>query len=76
MLLPFKDPLARDFYAQMCSIERWSVRTLLKAGGQAAVVLPDNALFEGGAGEKIRVPVIRLVGTFSCRPRSGSMRPA
>lgn len=27
-LLPVKDPLARDFYAQMCSIERWSVRTL------------------------------------------------
>lgn len=27
-LLPVKDPLARDFYAQMCSTERWSVRTL------------------------------------------------
>ncbi len=27
-LLPVKDPLARDFYAEMCSIERWSVRTL------------------------------------------------
>ncbi len=28
--------------------------TLLKDSGQAAVVLPDNVLFEGGAGEKIR----------------------
>jgi len=28
--------------------------SLLKVDGQAAVVLPDNVLFEGGAGEKIR----------------------
>jgi len=28
--------------------------TLLKIDGRAAVVLPDNVLFEGGAGEKIR----------------------
>ena len=28
--------------------------TILKDQGQAAVVLPDNVLFEGGAGEKIR----------------------
>lgn len=27
-LLPLKDPLAREFYAQMCSLDRWSVRTL------------------------------------------------
>ena len=33
-LLPIKDPLARDFYAEMCRIERWDVRTLrLKVGG-------------------------------------------
>lgn len=30
------------------------VRSLLKPGGRAAVVLPDNVLFEGGAGEIIR----------------------
>lgn len=29
-LLPIKDPLARDFYAEMCRIERWSTRTLEK----------------------------------------------
>lgn len=27
-LLPLKDPLAREFYAEMCRMERWSVRTL------------------------------------------------
>ena len=30
------------------------VRTLLKTNGSAAIVLPDNVLFEGGAGEIIR----------------------
>jgi len=30
------------------------VRSMLKIGGQAAVVLPDNVLFEGGAGETVR----------------------
>lgn len=27
-IIPFDDPLRRDFYAEMCRIERWSVRTL------------------------------------------------
>lgn len=27
-LLPLKDQLAREFYAEMCRVERWSVRTL------------------------------------------------
>jgi type I restriction enzyme M protein len=30
------------------------VHSMLKANGRAAVVVPDNVLFEGGAGEKIR----------------------
>jgi type I restriction enzyme M protein len=30
------------------------VRSLLKVNGRAAVVIPDNVLFEGGAGETIR----------------------
>jgi hypothetical protein len=29
-LLPLADPLKRDFYAEMCRLERWSVRTLRK----------------------------------------------
>ena len=32
-ILPVKEPLARDFYAEMCRIERWSVRTLRKKIG-------------------------------------------
>lgn len=30
------------------------IRTMLKTTGQAAVVLPDNVLFEGGPGETVR----------------------
>jgi type I restriction enzyme M protein len=30
------------------------VKTLLKVNGKAAVVVPDNVLFEGGAGETVR----------------------
>ena len=37
------------------------INTMLKIDGQAAVVLPDNVLFEGGAGETVRKKL--LVGT-------------
>ena len=30
------------------------IKTMLKVGGRAAVVLPDNVLFEAGAGETVR----------------------
>ncbi|MGB6220702.1 PDDEXK nuclease domain-containing protein [Haloferula sp.] len=29
-IIPLKDDLQRDFYAEMCRIERWSTRTLVK----------------------------------------------
>ncbi len=33
-LIPLKKPLQRDFYAEMCRLERWSVRALRqKIGG-------------------------------------------
>ncbi|MFZ3208906.1 MAG: PDDEXK nuclease domain-containing protein [Geobacteraceae bacterium] len=33
-ILPIKEPLAREFYAEMCRVERWPVRTLRqKVGG-------------------------------------------
>lgn len=32
-ILPIKAPLARDFYAEMCRVERWPVRTLRKKIG-------------------------------------------
>jgi type I restriction enzyme M protein len=30
------------------------VRSLLEINGRAAIVVPDNVLFEGGAGETVR----------------------
>jgi len=35
------------------------IKTLLKLTGEAAVVLPDNVLFEGGAGETVRKELLR-----------------
>lgn len=35
------------------------IRSLLKIDGQAAVVLPDNVLFEGGAGETVRKELMK-----------------
>jgi type I restriction enzyme M protein len=37
------------------------IHTILKTGGQAAVVLPDNVLFEGGAGETIRKKLLETI---------------
>ncbi len=36
------------------------IRTLLKTNGEAAVVLPDNVLFEGGAGETVRKKLLEI----------------
>lgn len=38
------------------------IMTILKMSGRAAVVVPDNVLFEGGAGEKVRK---RLLNEFN-----------
>jgi hypothetical protein len=32
-IIPLKDPVQRDFYAEMCRLERWSTRTLHKKIG-------------------------------------------
>ena len=63
-LIYLKDPLARDFYAEMCSIERWSVRTLRER--------VDSMLFERTAlskkpGETIRseLDTLRAEGEVS-----------
>ena len=52
-----KEILRDDFWAttgnkQLNFLQH--VRSLLKINGRAAIVLPDNVLFEGGAGETIR----------------------
>ncbi len=36
------------------------VRSMLKADGKAAVVVPDNVLFEGGAGETVRKRLLEM----------------
>jgi type I restriction enzyme M protein len=35
------------------------IRTILKTTGKAAVVLPDNVLFEGGSGETVRKALLK-----------------
>ena len=35
------------------------IKSLLKVNGRAAIVLPDNVLFEGGAGEVVRKNLLR-----------------
>jgi len=37
------------------------IRTILKTTGKAAVVVPDNVLFEGGAGETVRKKLLETV---------------
>ncbi|MCD1147833.1 N-6 DNA methylase [Peptoniphilus sp. KCTC 25270] len=41
------------------------IRTLLKENGQAAVVLPDNVLFEGGAGETVRKELLKTTDLYT-----------
>ena len=63
-LLPIKDPLARDFYAEMCRIERWDVRTLRQKIG--------SLLFERTA--LSRKPKA-VVATEIAKLRDGHMTP-
>ena len=59
------------------------IRTMLKTTGRAAVVVPDNVLFEGGAGETIRKKlldntdlhtILRLPNRRILRPRGQGQR--
>ena len=53
-----KDTIERDDFWATTSNKQLNfvqhIKTLLATHGRAAVVLPDNVLFEGGAGETIR----------------------
>lgn len=64
-LLPIKDALAREFYAEMCRIERWPVRILRKK--------INGMLFERTALSKNTAAVVQaeLAGL-----RAGKMTPA
>jgi type I restriction enzyme M protein len=51
-----------DFWAQTSNKQLnflQHVRSILKINGRAAIVLPDNVLFEGGAGETIRKKLLQ-----------------
>jgi predicted nuclease of restriction endonuclease-like (RecB) superfamily len=50
-IIYFKDPLQRDFYAEMCRLERWSVRTLRK---QIDSMLYERTALSKKPGELIR----------------------
>ncbi|MEK7392963.1 MAG: PDDEXK nuclease domain-containing protein [Fibrobacterota bacterium] len=65
-LIYLKDPLARDFYAQMCSQERWSVRRLRER--------KDTQLFERTA--LSRKPDDLLVQELSALREQGEFTPA
>lgn len=41
------------------------IKSLLKINGEAAVVLPDNVLFEGGAGETVRKELLKTTELHS-----------
>ena len=63
-LLPLKDPLAREFYAEMCRVERWSVRTLRqKIGG----MLFERTALSKNSSEVVRQELATL--------RDGQMTP-
>jgi type I restriction enzyme M protein len=54
--------LRNDFWASTSNKQLnflQHIKALLKNYGRAAVVVPDNVLFEGGAGEKIRANLLR-----------------
>jgi predicted nuclease of restriction endonuclease-like (RecB) superfamily len=50
-IIPIGDPLKREFYAEMCRLERWSVRTLQRK--------IDGMLFERTAISKKPDDIIR-----------------
>jgi len=80
-LLPIKDPLARDFYAEMCRIERWDVRTFRKKIG--GMLFERTALSKNSA-EVISAEIVNLrddpkrCGKANClsSPHRGSNKSA
>jgi type I restriction enzyme M protein len=64
-------PLREDFWISTSNKQLNFVPhiyTLLKIDGRAGMVVPDNVLFEGGAGEKVRRNLIWRAGN-SARSR-------
>jgi predicted nuclease of restriction endonuclease-like (RecB) superfamily len=66
MLIPIKDPLKREFYAEMCRVERWSTRTLREQ--------LDGMLFERTALSKKPEALIRK--ELSALREKGELSPS
>lgn len=66
MLIPIKDPLKREFYAEMCRVERWSTRDLRHQ--------LDGMLFERTALSKKPEALIRK--ELSALREKGELSPA
>ena len=58
-----KDSYTRQDFITMTNNKQLNfiqhIKSMLKPGGQAAVVLPDNVLFEGNSGEVIRQNILK-----------------
>lgn len=62
-LLPLKDPLQREFYAEMCRVQRWSVRALrAKIRGMLyeSTVLPPKDVMQAKLQEAVVLSRARL----------------
>ncbi len=64
-LLPLEHPLQRDFYAEMCRIERWSVRTLREKIGS---MLYERTALSKKPGELARIELQALRETDLLSP--------
>ena len=68
------DECHRSIYKQLNFVQH--IKTLLKQHGRAAVVVPDNVLFEGGPGKRsARNSSMNATSTRSCASPPGSSTP-
>ncbi len=70
-LIPLERPLQRDFYAEMCRIERWSVRTLRK---KIASMLYERTAISKNPEELARIEMDALHNEDKLTPVSGLSR--
>jgi hypothetical protein len=72
---PFGSVVREDFWTETSNKQLnflQHIFTLLMIDGRATVVLPDNVLFEGGAGEKVRKNLLEKCNVPTVRPKSPS----
>lgn len=74
-LLPLEQPLQREFYAEMCRMEGWSVRTLR---GRIDSMLYERTALSRKPEELARkeLATLKVSGEASCRYSSSHKQPA